>query len=221
MKNSINTKIYEVIIFDLDGVIIDSRQDIIDTAKQVLGYFGCPQRDDEFISRCIGGGLRNLLIRCMGESKQDVLDEAVIRFTERYMKNCANNTGLYPGVKDVLGYFYKNKSMALATYKIKTATWYLLEKLGVIKYFDIIITADDVKNPKPHPECLQAVLTALNSKPEKAIMIGDTEIDILTGKNARIDTCGVVYGIGKKEDLVKSKPNFIIEDIKELMPIVN
>jgi phosphoglycolate phosphatase len=115
---------------------------------------------------------------------------------------------------------YKRQIIALATYKVRSATLNILDSFSITSYFSVIVTADDVKNPKPHRECVDTILSRLNSRPEKAIIIGDTKTDINTGKNAGIDTCGVLYGFGTEDEVNAAGPNYIIKDLMELKKII-
>jgi phosphoglycolate phosphatase len=212
---------YNVIIFDLDGVVIDSCQDIIDSAKYVMNYYGYEIKEDSFIRSCIGGGAKNLLGRCMEFKDMNVPKDILLRFKEYYFENCANKTTLYPGVKEILEYLAcKGKTIALATYKVRSATLKILDSFGITYYFSVIVTADDVKNPKPHRECVDKILTKLSVLPEKAVIIGDTKTDISTGKNAGIDTCGVLYGFGTEEEVTASGPDYVIKNLSEIKRII-
>jgi phosphoglycolate phosphatase len=90
----------------------------------------------------------------------------------------------------------------------------------VLHYFDVTVTADDVAFPKPDPQCITIILNELDCPKERAIMIGDTRTDILTGKNGAIKTCGVLYGFGTKAALQAVQPDYIISNIGELRKIV-
>ncbi len=94
-----------------------------------------------------------------------------------------------------------------------------LKLTGIFKFFGVVVCADDVDNPKPHQEHLLVALKSLRIKPSSAYMVGDTENDILAGKNAGVKTVGVTYGwLGKK--IAKYKPDYLIDDIEELLDIL-
>ena len=211
---------YDLIVFDLDGVVIDSVADIVAAANHCLREMGSPERDPAFVRECIGGGARNLLLRCLDEEKKEHIDAAVKIFKSYYLENCTKHTVLFPGVLDVLKHYAGKKRLALATFKLRSATIQILTELEAIRYFDVIVTADDVQRPKPDPECVNYILKALDCSRDAAIMIGDTPTDILTGKNAGIATCAVLYGIGTLAELKTCEPDFIVENIMELKKIV-
>ncbi|MGD9155559.1 MAG: HAD-IA family hydrolase [Bacillota bacterium] len=211
---------FDTIIFDLDGVVIDSAQDLAGAVQHTLKFLNCETRDYEYIRNSIGGGARNILLKCLSEDKKRLIDEAMRHFREYYKENCANKTVLYPGVAEVLEYYSGKKNIALATFKIRSATVRILKKLNVLQYFDVIITADDVEKPKPDPQCIEKILEKLNCQTKKVILIGDTANDLLTGKNAGIKTCAVLYGIGTEDEIRKHNPNYIIKNIMELKRII-
>lgn len=214
------TRTFDLLIFDFDGVVIDSAQDLAGAARHALLQVHSGVPTFSFIRNCIGGGARNLLLRCLDEDKKDRVDEAMLLFREYYEQNCARRTVLYPGVLEMLEFYSRRKRIALATYKIRAATFKILEALSIERYFDVVVTADDVQRQKPDPECIHHVLQALHSSPDNAILIGDTPTDVRTAQNAGIASCAVLYGIGTREDLSACSPDFTVENILELKNIV-
>jgi len=210
----------ETVIFDFDGVIIDSSWDIADAVNYILKIYDCEARDYSYIRKKIGGGAKNILLQCLTDDKKYLIDEILAKYKKFYYDNCTRKTTLYPGVLEVLQSLAGKVNIALATFKVRDATEKILETLGVKQYFDIIITSDDVAQSKPNPECILKILDGLQSKKETAILIGDTPIDVLTGRNAGIKICAVLYGFGNQEDLEASKPDFIIKDIRGLLEIL-
>jgi phosphoglycolate phosphatase len=211
---------FNLIIFDLDGVIIDSTHDLVSAAQYTLGRVGSSDPGFSFLRNCIGGGARNLLLHSLDEDKKDRVEDALTIFREYYERNCVNATRLYPGVKDVLTFYSGHKSLAVATFKIRAATQRILAELGVLHLFNAIVTADDVQRPKPDPQCVESILQSLRCSAEETILIGDTPTDVQTAKNAGICSCAVLYGIGTHEDLYAAKPDFVIENLLELTSIV-
>lgn len=219
-KESCNTtRTFDLVIFDFDGVIIDSAQDLAAAARHSLLQLRSGVPAFPFIRNCIGGGARNLLLRCLDEDKKDLVDEAMAIFRIYYEQHCTDRTVLFPGVRDVLEFYSHHKRLALATGKIRTATYKILAALNIDHYFDVIVTADDVQRPKPDPECINYVLQKLHCASDTTILIGDTPTDLRTAKNAAISSCAVLYGIGSRRDLDACNPDFIVENILELKNI--
>lgn len=211
---------YDVIVFDLDGVIIDSARDLVAAARYSLHQVGSSDRDFSLVRSYIGGGARNLLLRCLDEDKRDRIDEVLNIFKAYYEENCTAQTILYPGVRDVLAFYAGKKHLALATFKIRPATLKILTALDIRDYFQLVVTADDVQRSKPDPECINHILRSLHCDSDAALLVGDTRTDVLTGKNAGVATCAVSYGIGTRQELEDAAPDFIIDDIRELKNIV-
>lgn len=105
----------------------------------------------------------------------------------------------------------------MVTNKPEALTLKILDDLDIRRYFGEIAVPEYVKNIKPHPEGLLKVIEGFGEKPENAVMVGDSNIDIEAGKNAGTYTCGVTYGLGDREALINSEPDVLIKDIKELL----
>ncbi len=215
-------KEYPYIIFDLDGTLVDTCPDIIETVKYIIDRYGFEEKTDDFIRSCIGGGARNVLLRSLEGAEESLIDQEILPlFVDYYTKNCDRKSFAYPGVIETLDYYkQKGKAMSVATFKIRSATEKVLKTLKLYDYFDIIVTADDVVNPKPNPECINTILSHYNCNKSEAILIGDTKTDYLTGVNAGVDVCGVTYGYGSPELVRELNPNYIIDTMIELKEVV-
>lgn len=213
---------YQYIIFDLDGTLVDSCPDIIETIKYIINRYHFEQKEDAFIRSCIGGGARNVLIKSLGKDKEALIDQEILPlFVEYYTENCDKKTVAYGGVEEVLAYYKsQGKALSVATFKIRRATEKILRTLKLYDYFDILVTADDVKNPKPHPDCIHSILDYYSCRKNQAILIGDTKTDYLTGTNAGIDVCGVTFGYGAPEVVRSLNPTYVIDRIEELKEVV-
>lgn len=215
-------KNYQYIIFDLDGTLVDTCPDIIETVKYIIKRYGFAEKSDDFIRSCIGGGARNVLLKSLGEENEALIDSEILPlFVTYYTENCDKKSFAYEGVPETLEYYkQQGKALSVATFKIRSATVKILKTLGLYDYFDILVTADDVKNPKPHPDCINAILDYYHCEKSQAILIGDTRTDYLTGTNAGIDVCGVTFGYGSPETVIALKPAYVIDTMQELKEVV-
>ncbi|MGL4606578.1 MAG: HAD family hydrolase [Eubacteriaceae bacterium] len=213
---------YEYLIFDLDGTLVDSCPDIIETVKVIIDNYGYEKKTDRFIRECIGGGARNVLLKSLGNDKAGLIDEEILPFfVNYYTENCDKKTFLYPNVQETLEYYKsKNKKLSIATFKIRSATEKILKTLGIYDYFDIVITANDVVNPKPYPDCIQAIINFYGCEKKDAILIGDTKTDFLTGINAGIDVCGVTFGYGNPEMVRDLNPTYVVDSMEEIKKVI-
>lgn len=209
----------ELIIFDLDGTLIDSRQDITNSVNYTLTKLGLRRKRIEEISSYIGTGVEDLIRRSLG-SKDDVLfNEAISLFKDYYRKHFTDNSILYPGAKEVLEYFKHKKKIIITNRNYEFAVMGL-EHLGINMFFDDVIGGDDRDCRKPSSCSLDRTIHRLDICKERTIIVGDMDIDVITGRNAGINTCAVTYGIGKKRDIIKAKPDFIINSLIELKNII-
>jgi len=215
MRDDITT-----IIFDLDGTLANTLPDITAAVKYAMNVVGCPIQSDDTVKACIGGGAKNLIKRTLGEEHKHLLDEALAVFADYYSEHVVNETRLYPDVISVLDHYYGKKHIALATFKARQGTMRILEHFGIRRYFDTVVTVDDVNRPKPDPECLQKILGVLHAAPAEAIYVGDTITDIKTGKNAGVITCAVTYGFGTTEEVFTQNPDCIISSLKLITRII-
>jgi phosphoglycolate phosphatase len=209
---------YDLVIFDLDGTLVDTAPDIVETIKYILGYYDCQMKTDNEIIQCIGGGARKVLLNCMGEKGEVNIEEALVIFKEYYIKNCANKSTLYPYVEEILNLLKDHQiKVALCTLKIREATLKILADFKIDMFFEAIITADDISMPKPNPQGILKILDLLNVKDNRAVIIGDTVSDIMAGKNGNIETVGVVYGYDSEQAIINANPGFIVGSLQELL----
>lgn len=213
---------YQHIIFDLDGTLVDTNPDLVGTVNYILEKYHFEKKSRDFIRNSIGGGARNLLLRCIGNDHTDIIDNELLGvFSDYYAEHCSIDSKVYPGVMDTLKALEdKNKNLSVATFKIRTATDRIFKDFKMQQFFDIVVTADDVKRPKPNPDCLEKIMQFYDCAPSDTILIGDTKNDSLTAKNAGVDFCAVSYGYGDTEELKSFNPKYLINDFSELVDLV-
>jgi len=210
----------EIIIFDLDGTLVDSREDIANAVNFTLKQIGLKEKSISKISSYIGTGIEELIRKSLGKKQEALLKRALSIFIEYYRKHSTDNTVLYPNVKEILECF-RSKRKTIVTNRNYEFALLTLKTLSIYDYFEDIVGGDDICCLKPSSCPLDRSMGRLNADKEKAIIVGDMDIDIVAGKRAGIITCGVTYGIGKKEDIIKAKPDFIIDDIIDLKKIID
>lgn len=211
----------ETIVFDFDGVLVDTGRDIANAANFSMASLGLEQLPPEKIIRFIGGGAEPLIRKCLADNQSEYFTEALALFKQRYDQYFCVETNLYPGVLEILQKFNQaHKKMALATNKAERITYKTLQSLDIQKYFQLVIGPESITHRKPHPESIQRILEQLGTAPRKAVMIGDTAADILAGKAAGTLTCGVVYGFGSLEELQETDPDIILDEIGQLLEYI-
>ena len=208
----------DLIIFDLDGTLIDSSEDIAWAVNKMLKDIGFEEMPYPAIKERIGWGVSMLLEKVLPAEKHNLLDEAKGVFMGYYRNHLLVKTKPYDGVMDVLEHF-KNKKLAVATNKPAGLTTKILDDLNMSVYFRKVVGGDGVQNKKPSPEALEVILKELNVLPHNAVFIGDSKIDIEAGKKGGIMTIGAAYGFRGRQELEEAGADVIIEDIKELISL--
>lgn len=209
----------DLIIFDLDGTLVDSRKYIANAVNFTLNHVGLKEKSRSEITFYIGQGVEDLIRKSLGNKQDALLKRALSVFEEYYRKDATGNSILYPGVQEILEYFKKKRKVMVTNrnYEFDALT---LKALGIHDYFTDIIGGDNIGCMKPSSCPLDIALCRLDINEEKSIIVGDMDIDILADKKGGIVTCAVTYGIGKKEDILRAKPDFIIGNIAELKNII-
>jgi phosphoglycolate phosphatase len=207
------------ITFDLDGTLINSASTIYKTTLKALKVLNINTviKEKEF-NLLIGYHFINIF----NDLKISVKD--VNQFIEIYKGfyfDFIDESEFYPGVIDILQYLQKkNLFISLLTTKNQDQAEKIIKHFDLQTCFDFIMGRRDGIEYKPSAEPLLFICRELNAKPEETLLIGDSELDILCGKNANALTCAVTYGYGTKENLKKQNPNYIISDLSELKEIV-
>ncbi|MBN3039466.1 MAG: HAD-IA family hydrolase [Candidatus Omnitrophica bacterium] len=209
----------DLIIFDFDGTLVDSREDIANAVNFTLRELGLKERGFQEIMSHVGKGLEYLMEKILGEDSISLVAQALAIFKDYYREHFKDNSLLYPGVKEMLEYF-KDKNKVVVSNKQRDFVVLTLKGLGADGYFKEIIGGDNGKCVKPNPCPLNDTMQRFGIEKQKTIMVGDMDIDVLAGKEAGTATCAVTYGIGTREQIEKARPDYIIDDIKKLEEII-
>ncbi len=208
----------DLLIFDLDGTLVDSKEDLVNAVNFTLKKLKLKELPFGKIVSFIGTGVNNLIRKSLGAKNSNLVDQGVFIFGDYYREHFLDKTCLYPHVKSILRYF-KHKAMFVVTNKNKDVALLTLDSLGISKYFKDVTGGDDPSCLKPSVCSLKVALKYSKDR-KKNIIIGDMDLDVLVGKKAGILTCAVTYGIGKVDDLIKAKPDYIINNLLELKKII-
>ncbi len=208
-----------VLIFDCDGVIIDSGADITNAVLHTMRHFNVRELPKDEIISYVGRGAETLIRKSFKGCDEQLIQTVIPYYKKYYLENCIVETRLYENVKRTLEHF-SNKKIAMVTNKPEAITHRILQKLGVNHHFSAVVGPESVKSPKPDPEGLFKVLQVFGEKPENAVIIGDSEFDIQAGKSAGMHTCGVTYGIGDLNDLKATGPELLIDNMIDLVNLV-
>jgi phosphoglycolate phosphatase len=205
----------DLIMFDLDGTLADTGHDLAAAVNYTRSHFNLAPLAEQLVYGHVGRGVEHLLKYSLAEEYPDHFHEVVRIFVERYETHLLDTTVLYPGVQGVLDHF-RGKRRVLVSNKMHRLTVAVARGLGVENQFDAILGGDSAAEKKPHPALLHSVLERFQVSAARALIVGDGDTDIEAGKRAGVITCGVTYGLGRKDDLIAAKPDVMIDNISEL-----
>jgi phosphoglycolate phosphatase len=204
-----------VLIFDLDGTLIDSKLDLANSINAMLAHMGRAPLAHETIYSLVGNGAPVLVRRALGESATDAeANEGLGFFLSYYRTHMLDNTVTYPGVREGLK-LLEGYPLAVLTNKPVRFSRAILDGLGLSPYFRFVYGGNSFEKKKPDPMGVEALLRALTAPPEEAMMVGDSEVDVRTARNAGIWACGVSYGLGS-EGLGIHPPDIMLDSLVEL-----
>jgi phosphoglycolate phosphatase len=209
-------KAVDLIMFDLDGTLADTGRDLADAVNHTRAHFDLPALPDSLVYANVGRGVEHLLRQSLPKESAEHFREVMQIFLARYESHLLDATVLYPNVRETLDYF-RDKKRVVVSNKIHRLTVAVLRGLGVEQEFDAILGGDSAGEKKPHPALLNGVLRSFDIARYRAVIVGDGDTDMEAGKRAGIVTCGVTYGLGDRDKLLASQPDFIIDDIRELL----
>ena len=202
---------YRLYLFDVDGTLTDSAEDICGAVEVVLDRNGYPPQPFALVRSYIGRHLADLFGDVIPGLPDEGIERLIAEYREIYWAREHNGTKLFPGVAEAVRQLGGLKSTA--TTKGTPTTRVVLEKFGLLPYFDHVQGTDGFP-AKPSPEVIQRSLRALGVDPREALMIGDAPADIAAARAAGVTVCAVSYGYGNPREM---EPDFWINDLCELL----
>lgn len=210
---------YKLIIFDLDGTLVDAYKAIEKSFNHTMASLGYPKKPFLVIKKAVGWGDKNLLKPFV---KNIALNKALNLYRKDHRASLIKYSTIFPGVKLLLRWLKKNKiKLAIATNRPTVFTKILLKALNLDKYFNMILCGDKLTKMKPHPEIIHRIMHKLNVKPKDVLFVGDMTVDIKTAKAAKVDSIAVLTGSSTKKELIAVRPNKIINYIRDLRYNIN
>jgi phosphoglycolate phosphatase len=186
-----------VLVFDLDGTLVDSRRDIAESANELLASLGAPPLDHDEVVRMVGEGARLLVKRVLAAAGADLdLEAAYARFSAIYDRRLADHTRPYPGVVAGLDRLAGRFTLAVLTNKPQHHTDRLLDALDLRRYFVHALGGDTTHGRKPDPAGLLSVVGAAGAVPQGALLLGDSWVDAETARRGGTRFCFADYGFG-------------------------
>jgi phosphoglycolate phosphatase len=215
----------QLLIFDLDGTLINSALDLGLAINYMLGKLGRDSFEDATIHHWVGNGAEILVRRALSASRDidedledSIVEEALEIFLDSYENNLANATVAYAGVKTTLQALKAQAyTLAIVTNKPFRFVQPILECLDLDNIFELVLGGDSLEEKKPHPEPLLYVCDNFDISIEETLMIGDSKNDILSANACEMDSVAVTYGYNYGEDIRMYNPSRVIDDFSELL----
>ncbi len=207
----------ELLIFDLDGTLIDSKRDLADAVNAMRLHLGEPPLADETVYSYVGNGAQVLVQRALPGRDAEEIARGLRYFLEYYRDHMLDATTLYPGVREALDELMETPvKMAVLTNKPVRFSEHLIHGLGLDGHFFRIYGGNSFEEKKPHPIGIELLMQESGIGRDRTIMVGDSAVDVLTARNAQVQACGVSWGF-QPETFAEAPPDFVIDRMSELV----
>ena len=211
---------YDLLIFDLDGTILYTLEDLTDAVNHGLMEYHLPVRSISEVKSFVGDGIRKLIERAVSEESQDKVDDVHKAFTEYYSVHLADKTKPYDGIVETLKSLKAEKyKLAVVSNKADYGVKELCEQYFA-GLFDIAIGEREGIRRKPWPDAVDEVLRSMNISKASALYIGDSEVDIKTAENAGVDCISVSWGFRARDFLLENGASVIVDDMTEMIDAI-
>lgn len=206
----------KLVVFDLDGTLIDSAEDIARAVNELRERFELAPLPLETIESYIGNGVRKLLERALPGFERESVEDAHEIYLPIYRRRLLDNTRAYPGVVPALEELdVAGRTLAVLTNKPLKESLLILEGLGLRRHFAQVYGGDSFEHKKPDPTGLRCLLDETNAGPRETLFVGDSAVDLETARNAGVRCCLVTYGI-RPETVAALEPDLRVDDLREL-----
>lgn len=208
-------------IFDLDGTLVDSRLDLIQSVNAMLAHFKRPELPGDVIASYVGDGAPMLVRRALGDpDDENFVQQALDFFLSYYRVHKLDNTHVYQGVPEALTAIRDSangaeRRMAVLSNKPVNPSRAIVEALGLAEFFVRVYGGNSFHTKKPDPLGVLTLLEETGTRSDETVIIGDSGIDVITGRNADLWTCGVTYGFAPRT-LEDAPPDVLVDKPEEL-----
>ena len=224
VQHPFDSRSIRLVIFDLDGTLVDSRLDLVHSVNAMLRNFNRPELPEGVIASYVGDGAPMLVRRALGDPTDDVFFKAALEFFLAYYRvHKLDFTHVYAGVKEMLAAIHRTngtqRQLAVLSNKPVNPSRAIVEALGMAEFFVQIYGGNSFATKKPDPEGAHTILRETNTPPEETLIVGDSSIDVLTGRNAGLWTCGVTYGF-VPQSLDLAPPDVTVDSPAEITQVL-
>jgi phosphoglycolate phosphatase len=206
----------DLLIFDLDGTLIDSKRDLTDSVNATRAWKQLPPLPDDIVSAYVGNGASMLIRRALPHLTNEEHADAHKFFLKYYRDHMLDATTLYPGVREALDRLHAEPvTMAILTNKPVKFSVHLIAGLNLDGHFFRIYGGNSFQEKKPHPVGIEKLIEESGADRGRTVMVGDSAVDVNTARNANVQACGVSWGF-QPETFEHAPPDFIIDDLSAL-----
>jgi phosphoglycolate phosphatase len=207
----------DLVIFDLDGTLIDSSRDLANSVNATRAHLHLPPLENETVYSYVGNGAPVLIRRALGpDYTDDEVQDALLYFLGYYRDHMLDHTALYPGVREVLDRLRDSGvRMAVLTNKPVRFSQAIIDGLGLQEHFCRVYGGNSFEQKKPYPIGIETLLTECGATRDETLMVGDSSVDVQTARNAQVKVCGVTWGF-QPETFAECPPDFLIHRPEEL-----
>jgi phosphoglycolate phosphatase len=210
----------DLLIFDLDGTLVDSKRDLVDSVNATRVWNGRDRLADDVVASYVGSGAPVLIRRAFPDANEGDLARLLRHFLDYYREHMLDATTLYPGVADALDRLHSaGVPMAVLTNKPVRFSIRMIEGLGLETHFFRVYGGNSFEEKKPHPVGINLLVEESGAARTRTMMVGDSAVDVHTARNAGVQACGVSWGF-QPETFSSAPPDFVIDDMRQLPEIV-
>lgn len=227
MNKQVNAP-FDLVMFDLDGTLIETAPEICDAVNDTLKHFGLAQVQQDQVDRWIGHGTRELLVQALAQVRRLTVEEVrrcddlpliAAEFDRHYQRRCGTRSHLYPHVREVLQTLRgQGVRLAVVTNKEARYTRTVLAAHDLEPMFDRVVSGDTLPTKKPDPAGIQSCLAQFQVQAARALFVGDSSIDVASARNAGVPVWALPYGYNMGQPIEACGPDRVIPDFR---PLVN
>lgn len=227
MNKQVNAP-FDLVMFDLDGTLIETAPEICDAVNDTLQHFGLAQVQQGQVDRWIGHGTRELLVQALAQVRRLTVEEVrrcddlpliAAEFDRHYQRRCGTRSHLYPHVREVLQTLRgQGVRLAVVTNKEARYTRTVLAAHDLTPMFDRVVSGDTLPTKKPDPAGIQSCLAQFQVEAARALFVGDSSIDVASARNAGVPVWALPYGYNMGQPIAACGPDRVIPDFR---PLVN
>jgi phosphoglycolate phosphatase len=210
---------FDFLIFDLDGTLINSQEDLTFSVNCVRKDYGFEELSVEQVRSYLGSGMNALVSKAVPDILGVSLQEVVEKFKFYYGQHLTDKTVLFEGVEEMLGAL-KSKKKAILSNKTEKFSCEIVKRLNIFDYFIKVWGGDSIDVKKPDPRTILELIKLTESDISKTVMIGDSANDFLVAKSAGVPSIAVLYGFSDKHQIKQYNPDFIVETARDIVDVV-